>query len=382
VRNISRIELLDELSATRSQTLELIDHLQPQQWAVPHLETINPPLWEIGHIGWVQEFWCNRYRYDRAPRASILLNSDEFYDSNVITHASRWTRPLPDQAVMREYLSDVLDMTLDKLRSAPETDEGLYFFRLALFHEKMHVEALVSTWHLLDYTLPTGIEMPDASCLTADIKFSGGVLELGSNPKQGFVFDNEKWGHIVDIAPFEISTSPLLNSEFLSFVNDGGYRRREFWDTNYFAQLQLTNRSMPLNWHDNRGRLSEGWFGHAVPIDVNRPLVHVSAFEAEAFCRWAERRLPTEAEWEYAATHESKFEWGDSVWEWTASDFNPFAGFVADPYKEYSEPWFGNHRVVKGGSFATPRGIAHPKFRNFYIPERNDIFVGFRTCAL
>jgi gamma-glutamyl hercynylcysteine S-oxide synthase len=251
-----------------------------------------------------------------------------------------------------------------------------------LFHEKMHVEALVSTWHLLDYTLPTGIEMPDASCLTADIKFSGGVLELGSNPKQGFVFDNEKWGHIVDIAPFEISTSPLLNSEFLSFVNDGGYRRPEFWDANYFAQLQLTNRSMPLNWHDNRGRLSERWFGHAVPIDVNRPLVHVSAFEAEAFCRWAERRLPTEAEWEYAATHESKFEWGDSVWEWTASDFNPFAGFVADPYKEYSEPWFGNHRVVKGGSFATPRGITHPKFRNFYIPERNDIFVGFRTCAL
>ncbi len=382
MRNISRIELLDELSATRSHTLELIDNLKPEQWTVPLTETINPPLWEVGHVGWFQEYFCSRYRHDREPRGSILQNSDSFWDSNSLSHDLRWLITLPNQATTREYLTDVLELTLDKLRSAPDTDEGLYFYRLALFHEKMHIEALTYTWRALDYTLPTGIEMPEPALLTADIKFPGGVLEMGSKLGDGFIFDNEKWGHLVDIRPFEISSSPLLNSEFLVFVNEGGYEKAEYWEPEIFAQIKAAKRTRPINWHEENGRLTERWFGHSVPIDVNRPLVHVSAFEAQAYCRWAERRLPTEAEWEYAATHNQQFQWGDSVWEWTATDFKPFTGFTADPYKEYSEPWFGDHRVVKGGSFATPRGLAHPKFRNFFKPKRADIFVGFRTCAL
>lgn len=382
MRTISRAELLEEIPATRSETLALIDGLLPEQWIVPYEDHLNPPLWELGHIGWFQEYWCCRYRHDREPRGSIYSPSDRLYDSARVAHSTRWSLDLPDLATTREYLSDVLEATLDKLSHAPDTDEGLYFYRLALFHEKMHIEAFVSTWNALGYAAAFHVDAPEVFELTADLRFDGGVLELGSSPNNGFVFDNEKYSYLVDVPAFEISSSPLLNAEFLSFVNDGGYLRQEFWAPEYFARLRSEQRVMPINWHLFRGRVTESWFGAKVPINVRKPVVHVSAFEAQAYCRWAGRRLPSEAEWEYAAAHDIRFVWGNSVWEWTQSTFLPFPGFAPDPYKEYSAPWFGSHRVVKGGSFATPKGLNHLKFRNFYMPHRTDPFIGFRTCAV
>ncbi len=371
-----------ELTATRACTLELVAQLRPEQWEVPQAPTLNPPLWELGHVAWFQEYWCDRYRSDKPLRGSILPNADLLFDSAKVAHESRWSLDLPDEQGIREYLADTLDMTLSRLRSASDDDEGLYFFRLALFHEKMHTEALLYTWNTLGYAPPPRYGYPKAFQLSADIALSGTGAWLGAPRDSGFVFDNEKWQHPVQLEPFEIATSPVLNAEYLSFVNDGGYLRSEFWDREYFKALKAAQRTLPANWSLDQGRVSERWFDRWIPIDVNRPVRHVSAYEAEAYCRWAKRRLPSEAEWQYAATQSKAFQWGDSVWEWTATVFEGFEEFSPDPYKEYSAPWFGTHRVVKGGSFATPSGMGDAIFRNFYTPDRADIFVGFRTCAL
>jgi gamma-glutamyl hercynylcysteine S-oxide synthase len=359
----------------------LFSQLSEEQLAVAYDPLLNLPLWELGHIGWFQEFWCLRVRLGREPRGSLMTNADAFYDSTKVEHTKRWELNLPNLVDTLDYLSETLDATLARLAQAQDNDDGLYFFRLALFHEKMHVEAFRSTWQTLGYPLVQP-KTPEPVSLTADLKVPAGELILGSEPGQGFVFDNEKWAHRVSVDAFEISSSPVLNSEYFSFVQDDGYLRSEWWDPEYFASLQASGRVAPRFWNLKRGRLQENWFGQLESFEPQRPVAMLSAYEAEAYCRWARRRLPTEIEWEMAAVAAPTFEWGSSVWEWTSTPFNAFPGFSPDPYKEYSEPWFGTHRVVKGGSFLTPPGMAHVKFRNFYTPNRNDIFVGFRTCAL
>jgi iron(II)-dependent oxidoreductase len=180
---------------------------------------------------------------------------------------------------------------------------------------------------------------------------------LGAKPADGFVFDNEKWAHEMTIAPFRIARSPVSNAQFLAFVEAGG--------------------AAPRYWKKQSGSWLERRFDRWLPLAPEEPVRHVSWHEAQAWCAWAKRRLPTEAEWECAS---SRLEYGQ-IWEWTSSTFAPYPGFDIDPYKEYSEPWFGTHKVLRGGSFATPRRLMRPTFRNFYTPERADIFAGFRTCA-
>jgi gamma-glutamyl hercynylcysteine S-oxide synthase len=402
VRNASKAVLTQGLTSARDYTLRLIDTLSPEQWTVPCWPEINPPLWELGHVGWFQEYWCLRQRNGKASRPSMLGEADQLFDSSRIAHDLRWQLALPGVHEIREYLSDVLDQTLDRLDSLPETDEALYFHRLALFHEQMHIEAFAWTWQALGYAeVPSiagetresradtafaqesgPIHLPPFRRLAPDHQFEGGVVSLGSQAGDSFVFDNEKWAHEVKVAPFEIALQPVINAEYLQFVNDRGYEQAEFWDPGYFKVLQASGRRLPVYWKENKGRILMRRFDQWLPVETYDPVMHVSAFEAEAFCRWAGKRLPTEAEWEFALTHSKAFDWGDRVWEWTASAFEPFPGFSPDPYKEYSAPWFGDHRVVKGGSFITPRGLVDSKFRNFFQPHRADIFVGFRVCSV
>jgi iron(II)-dependent oxidoreductase len=172
------------------------------------------------------------------------------------------------------------------------------------------------------------------------------------------VFDNEKWAHEVEIAPFRIAKSVVSNAQYLAFVAYGGAAPR-YWRKEGAAWLQ---------------RRFDRW----LPLAPDEPVRHVSWNEAQGYCAWAKRRLPTEAEWECAS---SRLDHGQ-LWEWTASGFDPYPGFVRDPYKEYSEPWFGTHKVLRGGSFAAPARLLRPTFRNFYTPDRGDVFCGFRTCAL
>jgi ergothioneine biosynthesis protein EgtB len=385
VRRAGRAELAAALRATRECTWRLLDGLEPAQWQVPRRETVNLPLWEIGHVGWFQERWCLREpRRPGGPVApSALDGADRWFDSARVPHGTRWDLDLPPLDAMRPWIDRVLEGSLARLDEAEETDAGLYWHRLALFHEQFHVEAFGYTWHALGYRQPGARWNPPAPMtLAPDAALPGGEMLLGSPADDGFVFDNEKWAHPVRVAPFQISRQPVTNAEFLQFVEDGGYHRARLWSPDAFARLGASGRAAPVNWRREGARWWQRWFDRWLPLEPFAPVVQVDAHEAGAYCAWAGRRLPTEVEWEMAASTLDDFDWGDSVWEWTASPFVPYPAFSADPYRDYSVPSFGTHRVVRGGSFATPEGLANRRLRNFYRPERGDVFVGLRTCAL
>lgn len=333
-------DLAAGLRAAREHTRRLTDDLAGERELGPKLAIVNPPRWEVGHVGWFQEFWCLRGGSEAG--ASILPNADALYNSATVPHDSRWTLPLPSFADTLAYRDEVLDRVVDNLGRGES-----YFAELALRHELMHAEAFHYTRQTLGY--PAADARSPVSG-TGDAEYSGGLFRLGAKPGEGFAFDNEKWSHPLVLEPFRMARRPVTYGEYRKF--------RE-----------------PLYCKDGKVRRFERW----IPIPDDEPVRHVSWHDANAYCAWAGRRLPSEAQWEFAAL--AGLENVGQVWEWTSSTFLPYPGFVRDPYKEYSEPWFGTHKVLRGSSFATPPGVAHARFRNFYTPERADMFVGFRTCA-
>lgn len=381
MRSLGKSALHDALMDSRQYTKSLVDDLSDAQWDVPAHTAINPVLWEVGHVAWFMERWCLRLREDHldAPR---LPGADRLYDSAAVDHAERWRLPLPSRAVTMRYLDDVLDATLDALRHAGESDRELYFFRLALYHEDMHAESFAQLRQLLGYPPPTGRSPAVAVAEPGDdVNLPGGEFEQGARaPEGGFVFDNEKWAHRVAVRSFAIARRPVTQGEFLAFVEDGGYRRDDLWSVAGRAWRDGSGAMHPTYWRPSGTRWEQRRFDRWEPLHPSAVIAHVTAHEAEAFCRWAGRRLPTETEWEYAALA-GAIEWGSAAWEWTASGFAPYPGFRPDAYRDYSAPWFGTHRSVRGASSFTARRLVHPKFRNFYAPDRNDVVVGFRTAV-
>lgn len=383
MRVAGRDELADALVDIRDGMWRGLGVINPSQWTVPLRSTINPPLWEIGHVVWFQEYWCVR-RPESGSRIarSRLGDADRWFDSAKVPHASRWTLDLPSLETLRAWADEVLGATLDRLADAPDGDTGLYFHRLALFHEQFHAEAMAYTWQALGYPPPDASwRTPPVLQLGPDATLAGGSMLLGAAREDGFVFDNEKWAHPVRLEPFQISLQPVTNAEYLQFVQDAGYRQASWWTPRAFAAIEAEGRSAPATWRRVGSRWQQRWFDRWIALEPFAPVTHVDAYEAQAYCAWAGRRLPTEAEWELAAATRPEFDWGDSVWEWTASSFEPYPGFEADAYAEYSQPWFGTHCVLRGGSFATPAGLPHLHLRNFFEPHRRDVFAGLRTCA-
>jgi iron(II)-dependent oxidoreductase len=217
----------------------------------------------------------------------------------------------------------------------------------------------------------------------ADIDMPACTMTIGARPGSGFVFDNEKWAHAVSLPAFTIARRAVSNAEYAAFVDDGGYARRALWSEAGWAMRERLALAHPRYWRRDGDAWSVRRFDRWTPLAAHAPVMHVSWHEAEAYCAWAGRRLASEAEWECAAGSRSdRFDSG-RAWEWTSSRFAPYPGFSADPYKEYSAPWFADeHRVLRGGSFATPRRMLRATWRNFYQPERADLFCGFRTCAI
>lgn len=343
-------ELHEELRSARAHLRRVADDLGGERELGPRLAIVNPPRWELGHVGWFQEWWCLRDASEN--HASILPNADRLYNSATVPHATRWDLPLPSFSSTLAYRDEVTERVIDRLQNG-QVDP--YFVQLAVRHEDMHAEAFHYTRQTLAYPSPDPESGPAPVRTVGDAEYSGGVFRLGSTPQDGFVFDNEKWSHPIVLAPFRMARGCVTNAEYETFVRAGG--------------------SAPRYWRDQEVKRFERW----VPRLPDEPVMHVGWNEAQAYCKFAGRRLPTESEWEYAALN--GLEGTRSVWEWTASAFLPYPGFVRDPYKEYSEPWFGTHKVLRGGSFATPARIARARFRNFYTPDRADIFAGFRTCA-
>jgi len=411
-----------QLSDARQRTRNLTGDLEGQQLFGPKRAIVNPVLWELGHVAWFQERWCLRLRPDESLAASLLEGSDALYDSAKVAHDARWDLPLPTLEETLDFQGRVLERVLARLEREPDDPWFLYFVQLAIFHEDMHAEAFHYTRQTLGYADPlrnaTRSRGGETEAPRGDAEVAGGTYLIGASRNSGFHFDNEKWAHPVKVAPFRIARVPVTNREFLEFVRDGGYRRREWWSPEGWECKR--EASAPRYWRERDGQWFERRFSEWVPLQPDLPVMHVDWHEANAYCRHAGRRLPSEAEWEIVASLEGagrkrRFPWGDSgddscanltgagrvpvdwfpsgdsfggcrqmignVWEWTSSTFAPYPGFVSDPYREYSEPWFGTHKVLRGGSFATPLRLIANSWRNFYQPGRGDIFAGFRTCV-
>ncbi len=374
-RELLSLALMD----ARNHTLSLMAHyeqaLAASGWVVPQRPELNPPLWELGHIGWFQERWIARNpqrhlgtRCDPfAPMlASCQVHADRWWDSSRVAHDSRWTLDLPGYEATKNYLLLTLEETLDVLRQTPDEDDALYFYRLALFHEDMHGEALIYTAQNVGLQLSLPVPMPLVQ--REPIRVPATRWHLGLDAGHGFTFDNERPAHEVAVPEFEIDAQAVNWAQYLEFVNDGGYDRPELWQPAGWDWLLAQARDEHSKTQHRRGQ---------------QPAMHLSWWEADAWCRWAGRRLPSELEWEVAAHKAARlgFRWGE-VWEWTDSTFAGYPGFVADPYRDYSEPWFGTHQVLRGASFATRTRMKSPKYRNYFLPDRKDIFSGFRSCAI
>lgn len=429
----SATELAAWISESTQRALDLVADLSDEQMWGPRLPIVNPLHWEMGHLAWFQEKWILRHVLGKPP---IRADGDSLYDSSAIAHDLRWDLPLPPRRETLAYLEAVRDRILECLRTGKLFDDLQYFTLLSTFHTDMHNEAFTYTRQTLGYPRPRLGGVRDGSSpgnggpLPGDAEIPGGTCLLGATPEELFVFDNEKWAHPVEVQGFALARAATTQAEFAAFVEDGGYRRPELWSPEGWLWRESLGAEHPLYWQ----RGTSGWlrrdFDRWVSLEPHRPVLHVNWFEADAYCRWAGRRLPTEVEWEVAASAEPgptgglsrrkrRFPWGDepptperanldwhamgcvnvgglpagdsafgcrqmigNVWEWTSSDFLPYPGFTADPYKEYSEPWFRTHKVLRGGCWTTRSRLLRNTWRNFYKPDRRDVWAGFRTCRL
>lgn len=372
------------LTDAYARTGAILADLAPSQWRVPYMTGINPPAWEFGHVAWFTEYWVLREAHWNAQdalvtrRASMLPAADRWFDSAKMPHADRWTLDLPPLAELRDYARAVLEGVRAGLRGRDGSE--LEPFRLALFHEDMHGEALLYMRQALDHALPLPLHMPEVGPSCADVEVPGGSTLLGTPAADGFAFDNEKQAHAMMVPSFRIARQCVSNAAYASFVESGGYADARWWSEDGCTWLVQARVAHPQRWRRRADGWEHRWFGRWQPLPMTQPVCHVNAYEAEAYCRWAGRRLPTEAEWERAAVS-GAIEWGGAVWEWMAGAFTPYPGFAPDRYRDYSQPWFHTHRSLRGGSLATHARMHHPRYRNFYLPQRNDVFAGFRTCA-
>ncbi len=431
-------ELIEMVRDARERTLEMIADLNEDQLTVPMMEVVNPFRWELGHIGF---FFDAFVLGGFGAGGSVLAGAEKLYDSFKVDHDDRWSLPLPSRDEVLAYLKGLYDRVVERLRDHEPDARETYLCLLALSHEDMHCEAFTYMRQSLGYTGPSlsvhqgadpaAFGGEEGGPLPGDVEIPGGVFQLGASPDDPFVFDNERWAHPVEAPPFRMARAAVTNGEYSRFVEEGGYSRNDLWSHQGWVWRTKTGPARPLYWE----RGEEGWlrrrFDRLVALKEHAPVVHVSWYEAEAYCNWAGRRLPTEAEWELAASaapdggqgvsdRKRRYPWGDeppapehanldgrfsgcvdvgafpagdsafgcrqmvgNVWEWTASAFYPFPGYIVDtPYREYSAPWFGYRKVLKGGSWATRSRLVWNTYRNFFPPERRDVFAGFRTCAL
>ncbi len=372
-------QLIEQLAHVRDQLRALIDCLPDDGWLGLRAEHLNPPLWEIGHIVWFQERWCLRQKPDGTCAPSLLPGADELYNSSTVPHDSRWTLPLLAPAALDDYAASVFAAIERRLRS-DFTDELAYFAELCLLHELMHIEAWWMAFQNLGYAPPFTPTLPgNLPVQPTQLAFAAGAVTLGSGPDAGFIFDNEKWRHTTALPAFDIDAHSVSEAVFAAFVDAGGYQRSAGWSQAGWAWREASRISHPLYWRKEKGIWQGRRFADWLPLDPAMPMRHVNRYEAEACAAWLGRRLPSAGEWLHATQHPD-CRWGMN-WEWMRDPFAPYPGFSADPYHDYSEPWFHTHGELRGGGPVTDALLKRRGFRNFYLPHRRDPFAGFRTAS-
>jgi gamma-glutamyl hercynylcysteine S-oxide synthase len=359
------VQALNGLEAARTATLALVAHLDEEQLQRVHSALMSPLAWDLGHIAAYEDLWL-AHRYGELE----LLRPDlaDLYDAFETPRAVRGDIEALGPADARAYLETVRDRTIETIAERGVGDGVLC--EMVIRHELQHGETMRQTLAI------AGL-LPAHEAAASDrplhergprklddewIELAAGPFQLGA-PAEGFAYDNERPRHEAETAAFQIARHPVTNRDWLRFEADGGYERRELWSQDGWTWLaEQAQRRYPA--------IAAG--------EPEAPVCHVSWFEADAFARARGARLPSEPEWEKAA---AQLEAVGRVWEWTQSTFSGYPGFVAHPYREYSEVFFGKeYRVLRGGSWATDARVASPHFRNWDLPQRRQIFAGVRLA--
>ena len=421
-------ELEAELHDARARTLLLVSTLSDRDLEEQHDALMSPIIWDLGHIASFEELWLLK-QLDAPVEFGEMPG---LYNPFEHPRRERGALPLPRRADVLAALERVREEVLKRLEtvdfdSSPLLRDG-YVYRMVAQHEHQHNETMLQTLQLKlggPYRPPRRQELPAATEIAAGmIRVPAGEYTIGTHDRSA-AYDNERPLHRIKLNAFKIDRTPVTNGEYLSFIADGGYTRPELWSANGLQWLDQSGAVAPLYW----SLTDNGWFSRSMDraeqVDPTRPVCHVSYYEAEAFAKWAGKRLPTEAEWEVAATWDPAravalaYPWGDEApttslanldqlgfgtapvgayprnispfgcygmigdtWEWTSSDFGPYPGYETFPYREYSEVFFGNeYKVLRGGSWATRPTVARSTFRNWDYPIRRQIFSGFRCAA-
>ena len=423
-----------ELIAARDRSLGLtVEALDEAELTAQVSPLMSPLVWDLAHIGNYEELWLLRAATGaEAMRPEI----DDLYDAFEHPRAERPSLPLLTPAESRTYVSTVRNMVLDSLEKAPLTGplgDGGFVYGMVIQHEHQHDETMLATHQLrkggpvlleppafLSSGLSSGTGAAGGAHRAAEVLVDAGPFVMGTS-EDPWAYDNERPAHTVHLPAFHIDTAPVSNAAYAAFIEAGGYDDPRWWHPDGWTWRSSSGKSAPAFWSREGGQWLRRRLGHVEPVPMEEPVQHVCWYEADAYARWAGKRLPTEAEWEKAASwdpmacRKRRLPWGDSgehanlgqrvlrpspvgsypegasaygarqmlgdVWEWTATDFHGYPGFRSYPYKEYSEVFFGHeYKVLKGGSWATHPSACRPTFRNWDYPIRRQIFAGFR-CA-
>ncbi len=383
------------MEEARQRTLQLVEPLSDEQLNRVYSPILSPLAWDLGHIANFEELWLVQTVGRLEPLDGEL---GRFYDAIENPRSTRGQLPILRGDDLRSYLDDVRERTLEVLDAVDLDSSGdplladAFVYELILAHEHQHNETMLQLLQMVDDYEPVEARPPDPAPADGGpemVLVAGGEVEVGADA-HGFAYDNERPRHPVELEPFWIDRTPVTNRTYAEYVNDTGAEPPMYWEP------------------DGQGRWLRVAMGRRDELDPDQPVIHVSWNEADAFARWAGKRLPSELEWEAAsagadpehanldqlafgctpagshsgaATDCGALQMLGDVWEWTSSDFTAYPGFRAFPYKEYSEVFFGDtHKVLRGGAWATRRNVIRPSFRNWDLPERRQIFAGVR-CA-
>jgi gamma-glutamyl hercynylcysteine S-oxide synthase len=405
------------LTEARQRTLALVENVSDEDLDRVHDPLMSPLVWDLGHIAAFEDLWLAQRTGGMKPLRPDLA---VVYDAAETPRADRGDVPYLRRSEALEYMADTRARSLEVLDRVARVGP---VWEMVVQHEHQHNETMLQTLQLAEPGVysPERRPLPSREAASGTVRIDAGAFPLGE-PDAEFAYDNERPQHMVHVPAFEIDRTPVTNGAYLDFVEDGGYRRRELWTDEGWAWRETNAIERPLYWTDD-GRVRR--FERIEPLDPELPVMHVSWYEADAYARWRGARLPTEAEWEKAASWDEaagekrRFPWGDDApdesvanldqlgfdaapagaypdgaspygvlgmtgdcWEWTASDFVAYPGFRAWPYREYSEVFFGGpYKVLRGGSWATRPSVARTTFRNWDYPQRRQLFAGFR-CAV